>query len=336
MSSVRQLPDSLARPRPRPRRCAQALWLLGLVACGAPDPGEAPGKAPAAPAAPDRALPVAAPAGRAVVAEVNGAPVYEDCVAIQAAAHGIDRRAALDQCIDFELLAQEAARRGLAADPEVQWTRKAESVRRLIDDAFLARYPDPDSVDPSQLQPIYDQHRIRYQRPELRETVYARAPAAEAEHPAGSPGDVAARALMEEVHAALAGRRDVTAEDLEQAARAADPAATVEVARVRPFHRQGAIVKPFLDATFAIPEAGMVSPPVRTSWGWDVILLARIHPAVDMSIDEVKPELFEILRRRLYTQWVEGLVERADTRIHEDVLARMQAAEDRGRFAPGP
>lgn len=330
---MRQLPDSPARARRSP--WAAALWLLGVVACGAPGAGEEPGQRPG-PAATDLALPVAAPAGRAVVAEVDGLPVYEDCVATQAAAHGIDSRAALDQCVAFELLAQEAARRGLAADPEVRRVRKTEAVRRLIDEAFLARYPDPDSVTPAQLQPIYDQHRLRYQRPELRETVYARAPAPEAEHPEGSPGDLAAREAMEKLHAALAGRRDVTAELLEQTASDLAPGASVEVARVRPFHSRDAIVKPFLEATFAIPETGMVSPPVRTQWGWDVILLASVRPAVDMSIDDVKSELFEILRRRLYHEWVESLAERADTRIHEDVLARMQAAEDRARFAPAP
>jgi hypothetical protein len=47
----------------------------------------------------------------------------------------------------------------------------------------------------------------------------------------------------------------------------------------------------------------------------------------------VKGELFEILRRRLYQQWVSSLVGRAATEIHEDALARLQAADERARFA---
>jgi peptidyl-prolyl cis-trans isomerase C len=304
------------------------LWLGCAAACGeTPVPDQA--TATAAPVA----LPAPPAGGRMVVAEVDGAPVYEDCVAIQAAAHALDRRAALDECIAFELLAQEAERRGLAAHPEVRRAQKNESARRLIDEEFLARYPAPSSVARSELEAVRRELLLRYERPEHRETTYVRVPVPVEEYPPGSPADAEAGALMERVHAALAGRRNLTKDDVQQAMVDVIGERKMEVADIHPIHRRDRIVEPYLAATFAIPEPGMVSPPFRTDWGWDIVLLQKIHPAVNRSVDDAKDELFEILRRRLFQQWVASLVGRARTEIHEDTLARLQAADERAHFA---
>jgi peptidyl-prolyl cis-trans isomerase C len=318
------------------------LWLGCSAACGqTPDEAlDGPAGPKAVPAAPV-ALPAPPANGRMVVAEVDGAPVYEDCVATQAATHALDRRAALDDCIAFELLAQEAERRGLAAHPEVRRAQKHESARRLIDEEFLARYPDPGSVPRGELEAIHAEYRRPpcrpyapcYLRPEFRETTHVRVPVPEKEHPPGSPADAEARALMEQVHAALAGRRNVTREDLQQAMADVVGERRTEIADLHPIYRQDLIVEPYLAATFAIPEPGMVSPPFRTEWGWDIVLLRRLYPAIDKSVEDVKDEVFEILRRRLYQRWVASLLSRAGIEIHEDTLAALQAADERARFA---
>ena len=311
------------------------LWLSCAAACSEkPGPDEARDQAAAA-AAP-AALPVPPANGRMVVAEVNGVPVYDDCVATQAAAHALDRRAALDECIAFELLAQEAERRGLAAHPEVRRAQKNESVRRLIDQEFLARYPDPSSMPRIQLEALHRELALRYRRPEFRETSYVRVPVPEKEHPPGSPKDAEARALIERVHASLAGRRNLTTKEVQQAMADVLGERKMESADVHPIHARDRIVAPYLAATFAIPEPGMVSPPFRTQWGWDIVLLRKIHPAVNKTVDDAKDELFEILRRRLYQQWVASLVARARTEIHENALDRLQAADERARFADVP
>lgn len=336
---MRQLCDTRAcAPRRLLALGGLAAWLWG-AACG----GEAQ-QEPGAPAAPaeelQAALPVAPAAGRVVVAEVDGVPVYGDCVAAQVRAHGADspdaRRAALAQCIDFEVLAQEAARRGLAAHPEVRRAQKTESVRRFIDEAFESRYPDPSSVLRADLDALYNELRRRYVRPEYRDSFYLRYQLPLAEHPEGSPTDVAAREVMQRVHAALAGRRDLTVEELQRIGTEAAGDVQLVTGDVRPIHRQDFIVEPYLAATFAIPEAGMVSPPFRTEWGWDIVLLERIHAALNMSPEEATGELFQILRRRLYMQWVAELRKPARIQLDEAALARLQAAEDQARFADVP
>lgn len=343
MASVRQLCETLwprARPGARgaagPRRLVLLLsaWLCGAPACG----GETGRPQPEADA--PAVLPVAPAGGRVVVAEIDGTPVYDDCVAAELRAQGAagpdERRAALAQCIDFELLAQEAARRGLAAHPEVRRAQKIESVRRLIDEAFTRRYPDPSSVDRAQLEALYRELRLRYVRPEYRDTAYLRHPVAIAEHPEGSPADVAAREVMQRLYAAVADRRGMTFAELQEIAAGVVGDAPLEKSDEQPFERQSRVVKPYLDATFAIPEPGMVSPPFRTPWGWDIVFLQALHPAVNTSLEEATGELFEIVRRRLYAQWVAGLRETARIQLDEAALARLQAAEEQARFADVP
>ncbi len=300
---------------------------------------------------PPGTLPSADPSGRAVVATVNGRPVYDDCVAAQAAASpghddrpaGERRRAALEECIDIELLAQAAEARGLVAEPEVKRVREVELVRRYIDREFVARYPDWQSVDRDLLQRIYDHFKARYVHPELRETSFLRAVAAIRTAPAGSPEDLAAQRAMTAIYEAVSDQRDLSFEDLQERAQEVVEAQGISVRierdDVTPFHRGSSIVEPYKDATFAIPAAGMVSPPVRTEWGWDIILLRKIYPARDTPLTGATDELFPLARRQLYQQWVESLltsspVARGPITIHDDTLAALQAADDARRFDP--
>src|SRR6185436_9235466 len=90
------------------------------------------------------ASPPAGP-GDAIVATVDSRPVWGSCVAAQLARGGRSRRAALDECIDFELLAQAAEARGLgrAPDPELERARRAAMVGRLVETGFEDRYRTP-------------------------------------------------------------------------------------------------------------------------------------------------------------------------------------------------
>ncbi len=313
---------------------AAALPALAALswACGSPTTSKAPANTAESSADLQMTMPVADMGQRTIVANVDGAPIYDDCVTIQATEHRGDRRAALNDCIDFHLLARAAAERGFVGDVDVGHAAKVAMVRRLIDADFRARYRDADDVDEAQLAEVYDRMKPRYQRPEIRETSFLRLPVAEED--TDSPADTRARDLMQRVYERLADRHDLTPEAFHQVV--LDVVGTDEPLqgeKVQPFHRQGLIVKPYRDATFAIPETGMVSAPVRTKWGWDIILLMRIYPQVDVPLDEAKPELFAIARRQLFTAWVDELAAKSRIRIDQDALAQLQSNEEEARFA---
>lgn len=322
---------------------------------------------PAAPAAPDApdvpgAMLAASAGDRVAVAQVNGVPIYGDCVATQSTALGVSRDQALEQCIGFELLAQAAQKRGKARDADVVRTGKTEAVRRLLDVEVSDTVAQPGaagaSMDPaadraadqgtdraarSVLEQAYARYRERLYRPELRQVAHVLAQVPE-NTAAGSAEDVAARALAQDIHAALARRRDLSVDDFIAAAqdvageRTLGPrnATTGEFQRERfkIFTGSANIHQAFVEAAFAVAEAGMVTPPTRTHVGWHVILIEDIEPARNTTVDDAADILVQLLRRERYLALLSALQKNARIEVNVQALSDLQAAEDALRFAP--
>jgi len=306
----------------------RSLLLASLAAaCTACGTGEAP-RAPSTEGAPVSL--VEEPAGRAVVATVNGVPVYDDCVATQAEVLGIDARAALDQCVEFELLAQAAAPR-YATSRSVHDAQRREEVR-----TFLRRDFEPSSDEPSDIPEAWVRDhlwsnrniKIAYVHPEYRVAAYALAKF----KPIGpkkilTPAhDAEMRKLAEDWDAALPPVVDV--DTLR--------AITKEVAGDRPFDfldsyntpLRGRSVPEFADALFALKKPGQRSGVVRSNYGYFIIMLREVMPAEDQSLAEALPDL----REKIYAQWrprafadfVETLVTKATIERHEDALSKVE------------
>lgn len=276
----------------------RAVWLLIVcAACGGssePTPRTAP-----------TVSSIATPSGAddGIVARVNGRPVYGSCVAAQAAAHALDRAAALDECIGFELLAQEADRRGLASDPEVVDATRTALVNRVVEVEFEQRFRTA-----ADLKEILDRQIERKKRmldvPETRSSTYIRYNV-----PANAPPEVEARArqTIEQLVARLAAEPGLSTSHLADAAKQQFPAEKLEVAVIEPFPRRG-LVGPYANALFAIEEVGRIYPQaVRTPWGWDVILLTGIAPAHAYTREEAAELAFPEVRRGYFRYWVDEL-----------------------------
>jgi hypothetical protein len=247
----------------------------------------------------------------APVAQVNGRTVWASCVAAQARqvriAAGSDaerRAAALDQCIAFELLAQAAETRGLAAAPEVGQAARGAEVNRLVEIEFEQRYRRPADLAP-QLDAVLTSSPWLLRTPEARDSSYARFVV-----PKGAPAEVEARAhaLADRLAAELAGQTGLFGVHLADAARriAQGSGAELETTGFRPATRDQ-LVDEYAAALFAIPEVGRASRAIRTPWGWDVVVWTGGSPARERSRDEVAAELFPELRRRQFQRWVSQL-----------------------------
>lgn len=291
---------------------------LALAACGGTSSDPAPV---------DRGAEVSleeAPGGRLVVAEVGGVPVYEDCVAAQAEATGGDRQAALAACIDIEVLVAEARRRGLAADPEVAASGEREMVRALIEREFYAHFDGPEDVPLADVRNIWERGlKNNFNRVEHRSVFYCRAENPDPKTrktPPDSDADRRAKKVADAIWTRVRGRADLTRDELTQICNqvgAEVGGALVKTREYLGFPEVGRAEPAFALPAFAIPEVGMVAPPARTPWGYDLILLTEIIEAKSTSFEEAVDQIREMLfsdpryesyRRYRFDQWLAGLM----------------------------
>ncbi len=294
--------------------------LAAAAACGreAPPPVRAGGPlgGPSPAASPDDV----------VVATVDDRPVWGSCVAAQAARGAKAPRAALDECIDFELLARAAEARGLAGDPSLGEAIRAAMVGRLVETAFEARYRSPADLR-DVVERVVDRYRDQLDKPELRASSFARV-----EVPKGAPpeADAAARELAEQIAGELAGQTGLFPVHLRETADrlAAGTGQRVSHGDFRAATFEG-VVPPYAEALFAIPEVGRVSKPARTEWGWDVILMTqRLEPRV-YTREEVAAEVFPDLRRQYFQIWVNQIARSLGVKVQLDEAAIARLEGDR-------
>ncbi len=268
---------------------AAAIAVLVLGACGGDDaPTTSRGSA----------RPVLSEgAGRTVVATVDGRPIYADCVQTQAAAHGLTARAALDECIDFELLAMEAERRGYGEREDVQDTQRREAVRALIARDFETAYDGPEDIPADEVERLWKNPVVhsKYNHPEYRFCVYVRAPV-DATVPRGSPADLEAKAAIETAWRATRDKAGWYQADWFAAIREAVGDYPLEYQeKLYNTPRKGKSDESFARALFEIDAVRSVSKPARTKWGWDLLLLLKTSPERRTRMAEVEDELREQL-----------------------------------------
>ncbi|MCZ6482045.1 MAG: peptidylprolyl isomerase [Alphaproteobacteria bacterium] len=218
--------------------------------------------------------------GDPVVARLDGKPIYRSEIELQA--EGLPKQyrrlpfenvfpVLLNQVIDRKLIAAEVSRQGLDNDPEVE-KRMAAIRERVIHEVYLSRRV--------QIEVTETALRKRYER-QVKE----------------SPAVKEARArhiLVKTEEEAIA----VIAE-LENGA---EFAATATAKSIGPSAARGGdlgyfkreqMVPPFAEAAFALKPGEMTKKPVKTQFGWHIILTEDIR--------EIKPPSFEQKRDQLHT-----------------------------------
>ena len=264
--------------------------LLVVAACGSSPPAQVEAPPLASLVSPREG------AGDVQVATVNGRPVWGSCVAHQ-------RKSVEDglaDCIGFELMAQAAEARHLERTPAVEAAAKTAMVGALVAREFEAKVTS--FADFHGLFDDYLAKREKYRhRPELRGSSYARANV--------PPGDDAkAHAAMEHLAAGLRDQTGLMAPMLADAAERERAATGLEIVHYDyQISERLALDASYAAPLFAIPEVGRITGPVRTRWGWDVILWTGGLPAREQTAAEQAAELFPELRRQYFVPWVESI-----------------------------
>jgi peptidyl-prolyl cis-trans isomerase C len=222
----------------------------------------------------------------------------------------------LDNLIRFEVLAKEAARRGLDKDAEVVRTMKQVMIQKLMGQELDDKLT-PESISDDELRAYYDANLAEYVKPEevrasavvLGNRAQAERVAAEARGEAGKTNkgfrDLVAKYSADEDTKLRGGDlRYFTADDKEL------PAAVVK-------------------AAFALPQIGDVSEVVDGGDGkFYVLKQTNRRKGSTRSFDEAKPSIRNILFREKRTAaqkaFIEGLRAKSKIVIDEESLAKIR------------
>jgi peptidyl-prolyl cis-trans isomerase C len=216
-----------------------------------------------------------------IVATVNGRPVWGSCVSAQ---HS------LDDCIGFELMAQEAQKRGLDRDPDVALGTRTAMVSQLVAKEYEAKFTHPGDFG-DVWQRLVEKQRYRWDHPEVRSSFYVR---------------FSDQATAEKVAAAAAKQTGWMSPMLYDLAKQTAGNTDFEHADVPPkLARQ--LEDHYGAALYAIPAVGSTSPATHTQWGWDVILYSDVLPETHLTDQQLMAEVLQEVQRSFFSVWVHQL-----------------------------
>jgi peptidyl-prolyl cis-trans isomerase C len=231
----------------------------------------------------------------------------------------------LDNLVRFEVLAKEAERRGLSKDPEVVRTMKQVMIQKLLKEQFdKQRIED---ITDEECKKFYDAHPEQYNKPEeVRVSSILVKDAATAKKVMNDPrikgvDNQQFRNLVAEY-----------SQDLATKDRGGD---------LRYFDAKTKDVpKAIVDAAFALTNIGDVSPPVKTEQGIVILKLTGRRKALVRTFDEVKQQirnqLYRDKRQESMESFVKNLRDKANVKIDEGKLAKVQIEGAGPGQYPGP
>ena len=170
---------------------------------------------------------------------------------------------------------------------QFQAAEKADIEYVVLD---LASMTDNIAISDADVKSYFDQNQARYSTKEERRASHilinaaASAPAAERE---------AAKAKATELQAQV---KNAPAKFAELAKKHSQDSGSAPSGGDLSFFQKGAMVKSFEDAAFALKK-GEVSEVVESEFGYHVILVTDVRPAVVRPLDKVKPEIVAELKK---------------------------------------
>jgi peptidyl-prolyl cis-trans isomerase C len=237
------------------------------------------------------------------------------------------RREFLLNWVQFEVLADEAARRGFDKDPEVVETARSQMVRRFLEEAVFEAVT-PESVTEDEMKAYYQANLRLYQRPE----------AVEVRHIQVADGKLAAR-IHDEIVAGgeavpakiMATWKDYVERYTEDDTTKAELGSLGMVWSKLPAdaspQEQGlhdSLPKEIRDAALALGPYD-VSPVVHSPRGFHILLVVskspKLEAALDVVQDQIRSRLVKRKRDVARTELVAGLQAKAKVETNDEAIA---------------
>ena len=274
----------------------------------APTPAPAAAKAPAA--APPAAFTIPDP-----VAVVNGKPIskaafdqYAQQLRGKAKVDSAEASKSLvDQLVMEELLVQQAAKEKLADDP--QFKQQMEMVQRnLLASTVVRRMLSANAPSEEAIKKEYDTAVAAMKGKEYK-----------ASHILVDSEDKAKEVIAELKKGGSFAELAKTKSSDSSAANGGDLG----------WFTSSMMVPPFSEAVAKLEKGKYSEQPVQTPFGWHVILLEDVRDATPPSMDELKPQIAQMLQSRMVNDYLEKLKSGAKIEVKE-----IQTGEGKPAAAP--
>jgi peptidyl-prolyl cis-trans isomerase C len=225
----------------------------------------------------------------------------------------------------FELLAQEAVRRGLYSDPEVVHAAKQMLVQRLLRQELDDK---PSPVSDKELNEFYEEHKADYVKPEMIRVshIFLAAPKSEAAQVAAKKSKAEglaqkAKALPAMDYAAFSQLVREHSDDETTKVRDGDLRFLSEADLAA---QQGPEVAA---AVKNLKQVGEVSGAVQTEKGFHILKLQGRQAALNLSLDDIKSQLqTRILyerRNASFAKLIDDLKVKSNYKVRDEVLAKV-------------
>ncbi len=209
-------------------------------------------------------------------------------------------RALATELLELELLAAEAVAKGLDTGEDIDEAAREALVSRYLALFFEVEWRHETIPEPL-LRKSYLRNKGVFNRPELRNAIHVVVLGPKATKiPLDSPLGPVAKAFAEKIAAEFTANPPADDEAFKAAGEAFQTEAeavglTLNVDALGRFGRTGRFVKAFTTPAFEITEAGTLSEPFRTMYGWHVMRVTEVIPARKESFEQAEEEL----RRRI-------------------------------------
>lgn len=194
-----------------------------------------------------------------------------------------------DELVRREILMQEASRRGIAERADVKFQLENQRQGVLIQ-ALMRDELSKSPITDAQLAAEYEKQK-------------AAAPAREfkARHILVKTEDEA-KAILDRLK---------RGEKMEELAKLSTDTGSAQRGGELDWSAPDAYVKPFADALIKLEKGKTTEAPVQTAFGWHIIRLEDIRDTQFPSLDQVKPQLAEMMQQQRIQAFVEGLQKKA-------------------------
>lgn len=236
------------------------------------------------------------------IAVINGEPISGEIFQVyldrrtgggSVALSDVERKQLLNQIINIQLLAANAREQNLDEKPE--WATQLEIQRaQLLANIAIQNYIETHPVIEEQIRAAYEKRIADMPSKEYK-----------------------ARHILlktEEEARAVIAELEKGAEFTGLASRSIEPGAAERGGDLGWF-LPGQMVKPFADAVIQMEPGSYSTEPVKTRFGWHVILLEDMRDVPVPAFEDMKPQLETMLQQKNITDFITSLNEKADIEI---------------------